>query len=38
MASTIFGIQKVKRSIITFAFKALEKLRDYYGTGSSVGL
>ena len=38
MVSTIFGIEKVKRSAVIFGLKAPQKLSDCCGTGSLMGL
>ena len=37
MVSTVFDVEKVKRSAAIFGLKALQKLSDRRGTGSLAG-
>ena len=38
MVSTVFDIQKFKRSALTFGLEALQKLRNHCGMSPLVGL
>ena len=38
MVSTVFDIEKVKRSALIFGLEALQKLSNRRGTGSLMGL